>query len=159
MLIVFLNLMHVNKVNFWYTMDTYKNMRNSIVTAILMILFLGVMFGGLFHMSAGMDMGGDGNMSGCPFMSHEETLCSMSVFDHLGAWQSNFLALVPTLTLLLGALVATAVILSVAPHLIFSRRRPLHETFVLNKSREVLSFPKRTLQELFSNGILHPKLF
>jgi hypothetical protein len=130
-----------------------------LVTALLALLFIGVMFGGLFHMSAGMDMGGDSNMSGCPFMSQEETLCSMSVFDHLGAWQSNFIAVVPTLTLLLGALVATAVLLSVAPHLIFSNRRPLHETFVLNKIREVLSFPQRSLQELFSNGILHPKLF
>ena len=130
-----------------------------LVTALLALLFIGVMFGGLFHMSAGMDMGSDGNMSGCPFMSHEETLCSMSVFDHLGVWQSNFLAVVPMITLLLGALVVTAVLLSVAPHLIFSNRRLLHETFVLNKNREVLSFPQRSLQELFSNGILHPKLF
>ena len=95
--------------------------KNKVVGGILLIVFLSVLSLSLFYMPAvGMNMGGD--ISGCPFMSHEETLCSMSVFDHLGAWQSNFLAVVPTLTLLLGVLVATAVILSVAPHLIFSRR-------------------------------------
>lgn len=128
-----------------------------LLTALFTLLFLGVMFGGLFHMSAGMDM--SDNASGCPFMSHEETLCSMSIFDHFGVWQSNFLAIVPTLTLLLGALAATVVLLSLAPNLIFSKRKILNEIYILYKKKEALFFPKFSLQEQFSNGILHPKLF
>ena len=134
-------------------------MKNRIFTGVLAAIFLGVMFGGLFHMSMGMDMAGGSNTQGCPFMSHEEALCSMSVFEHFGEWKANFLAVIPTVSLLLGALVAAAIFLSAVPDLIFTKRRSLHVICVLNKSGEVLSFPRRSLQELFSSGVLHPKLF
>ncbi len=120
------------------------------------LIFLGAMFGGLFHVTMGMDM--TGNMSGCPFMTHEEVVCSMSVLDHIGLWQSAFSAVVPSLTLLLSALVAAVLVLSVAPNLLLKQkfrepplpRELLHRTYL---------YSYRPLQELFSSGILHPKLF
>lgn len=131
-------------------------MTRRLSTSVFTLLFLGAMFGGLFHMTMSMDM--TGNMIGCPYMTHEEVLCSMSVFDHIGSWQSAFSAVIPSLTLLLSALVAAVLILSVAPNLLLKhkfREPPL--------SRELLhrtySYSSRPLQELFSNGILHPKLF
>ena len=142
-------------MDFWYTMNKYKDMRNSIVTAVLMTLFLGVMFGGLFHMS-GMDMAGD--MSGCPYMTHEEVLCSMSIFDHFAAWESHFLALVPQLTVLLLAAAAILTVARIAPHLLSPPRR-LHAIPIKQYRDRTYTFSYRPLQELFSRGILHPKLF
>lgn len=129
--------------------------RNKYITGAMLLVFMSMLFVSLFHMS--VDMVND--TSGCPFMAHEETLCSMSIFGHLGAWEANFLATVPAFMVLLGTLVAAAVLLSVAPHLIFSRSRLYTQSFVINKNRDIYSFPRRPLQELFSNGILHPKLF
>jgi hypothetical protein len=137
-------------------MSIYKNMRKSIATAILMILFLGVMFGGLFHMSSNMDMGM--GMSDCPFMSSEEVLCSMSFGDHISAWKSTFLSVIPTLTLLMFAVGVAAFIASVAPNLLLKRRyvEPILRNYIQERT---YTFSYRPLQELFSNGILHPKLF
>lgn len=131
-------------------------MIRSLGIAIFTVLFLGTMFGGLFHMTMGMDMTGE--MSGCPFMTHEATLCSMSVTDHIESWKSAFLAAVPGFTLLLLALAATAIILTIAPHLLLKRRwaEPLISKHVLER---VYTFSYRPLQELFSRGILHPKLY
>lgn len=120
------------------------------------LIFLGAMFGGLFHLTMGMDI--TGNIAGCPFMTNERALCSMSVLDHIGSWQSAFSAVVPSLVLLLSALVAAVLVLLVAPNLLLKRkfrepplsRELIHRTYL---------YSYRPLQELFSNGILHPKLF
>ena len=132
-------------------------MKNKVVTAILTILFLGVMFGGLFNMSMGMNMTGD--MSGCPFMEHGEVLCSMSVFDHFDAWETAFMAIVPTLTVFLSALAAVVVTLAVAPNLVLTQKFLASRVFVRSRITQIFSHSVRPLQELFSNGILHPKLF
>lgn len=120
------------------------------------LLFLGAMFGGLFHMAMGMDMAG--KMSDCPFMAHGEVLCQMSVFDHLNAWQTTFLAATPSLTMLLVALVAAVVVISIAPNLLL--KHTFREPSLSKELRHrTYSYSYRVLQELFSNGILHPKLF
>jgi hypothetical protein len=132
-------------------------LRKRLFVGLLTLLFLGVMFGGLFHMSTGMDM--SVGTTGCPLMAHEETLCAMGLFEHFGEWKSHFLAITPALGLLLGSLAAAAVLLSVAPHLRFIKKRLSRQRIVLHTKRENLCFPWRSLQELFSSGILHPKLF
>ena len=123
-----------------------------------MILFslLGAMFVSLFHVSMGMDM--TGGMSDCPFMSHEEVVCSMSIADHIGAWKSAFLAVAPTVVLLLAVVGAGVLIASVAPHLFALKYKPI--PILHRQLRErTYTFSYRPLQELFANGILHPKLF
>lgn len=130
---------------------------NSKLTGIaLAVVFLSVLSLSLFHMPAGMEM--TGSMSGCPFMGHEETICSMSVVDHIGAWKSAFLATIPGFTLLLSALAAAVVIFTVAPNLLLKQR---FRVPVISKEvvERVYTFSYRPLQELFSSGILHPKLF
>ena len=131
-------------------------MTQRLSTLVFTLLFLGAMFGGLFHMTMGMDM--TGNMSDCPFMTHEEVLCSMSVFDHLSSWQTSFLAIIPSLLLLLSALVAAVLVFSVAPNLLSKQKfRELSLSRVV--LHRIYSYFYRPLQELFSSGILHPKLF
>lgn len=125
-------------------------------TAIFTVVFLSAMFGGLFHVTSGMDMAG--SMPDCPFMTHGETLCSMGVLDHVGLWQATFLAVTPSLIVLLFALVTAVVLLAVAPNLLRKQRfrEPLFSKELLQR---IYSYSYRPLQELFSSGILHPKLF
>lgn len=135
---------------------THQIEYNKLTGIALAIVFLSVLSLSLFHMPAGMEM--TGSMSGCPFMGHEETLCSMSVVDHIGAWKSAFLATIPGLTLLLSALAAAVVIFTVAPNLLLKQR---YRVPIIPKEivERVYTFSHRPLQELFSRGILHPKLF
>ena len=129
-----------------------------LLSGLILTLFLGTMFMGLFHVSSTMDMSGGMGMSDCPFMSHDEVLCSMSFTDHLSAWKTAFLAVSPTLTLLILAAGAVALVASVAPNLLFKQN---HAIPILRKhiQERVYTFSYRPLQELFSAGILHPKLF
>jgi len=126
------------------------------VTSITLALVLGTMFISLFHMSMGMDM--SGGMTDCPFMEHGEVICPMNLTDHMEAWKSVFLSLVPTLTLLLAAAGMAVFVASVAPNLlrrISYSSSPRHRLL----RYKTYNFSYRPLQELFSAGILHPKLF
>lgn len=124
--------------------------------AIFILLFFGVMFGGLFHMGMGMDM--TGNMTECPFMSKGESLCSMDAFEHLGAWQSVFTATLSNSILLL--LLGTAMtVVSVAPHLLRKLLYADPPLLTVATRERLYSFFYRPFQELFARGILHPKLF
>lgn len=134
---------------------TQKTVKNRLLGVALITVFLGVLFLSLFNMSMNMDM--SGNTSGCPFMTPEVALCS-NVLDHIGAWKSAFLTTIPGFSLFLSILIATLVLSTVAPNLVFKQTYKAH--FL---SREFLqriySFSYRRLQELFSSGILHPKLY
>ena len=127
-----------------------------VLAGIILTFLLGAMFVSLFHMSTGMDM--TGGMSDCPFMAHEEVICPMDLADHIGAWKSAFLAVTPTIVLLLSVVGAIALISTVAPHLFTPKRKPIP---ILQKQlrERTYTFSHRPFQELFSNGILHPKVF
>jgi hypothetical protein len=107
-------------------------------------------------MSTGMNMSAE--MTDCPFMANSEVICAMNVSDHIGAWKSVFLSTVPTLILLLAVAGVAVFIASIAPNLL---RKINYASPPLLRWLEIrnYSFSYRPLQELFSNGILHPKLF
>lgn len=129
------------------------------IAAVLTILFLGVMFGGLFHMGTGMDM--TGTQTGCPFMIEQETICSMSVLEHLSAWQANFLAIGTSAATLLIGLLALALFGGGSPFPSHVRNLAHLSPMVIlqNVETKLLTFCQRALQELFARGVLHPKLF
>jgi hypothetical protein len=129
---------------------------HKILSITLLTFFLGTMFFSLFHMSTGMDM--SGGMTDCPFMAHEEVICPMNLSDHIGAWKSVFLSTIPTLTLLLAVAGIAVFVASVAPNLL---RKIEYASPPLQRWLEfrTYTFSYRPLQELFSNGILHPKVF
>lgn len=107
-------------------------------------------------MSMGKDM--TGGMTDCPFMERGEVICPMNLADHIGAWKSAFLSTAPTLTLLLAVAGIAVFVASVAPNLL---RKIQYASPPSQRWLEVrtYTFSYRPLQELFSNGILHPKLF
>lgn len=124
-----------------------------------LIAFLLIGFFGLFHSS--MPMGGDGNMttSNCPFMSGQAVVCNMDPLEHIAAWQSMFTSIPSqtgsTLILMLLAALALAFLCT---HL---RRPPIDRTYTPSRffvRRDYIP-PASPLQELFSSGILNPKLF
>ena len=127
-----------------------------VVASLILTFLLGAMFVSLFHMSMGMDM--HGGMSDCPFMAHEEVICPMDLADHLAAWKSVFQAVAPTIVLLIAAAGAVALVATVAPYLFTPKHRPISTLPRLLRER-TYSFSYRPLQELFSNGILHTKVF
>ena len=105
-----------------------------------------------------MDMDMTGGMSDCPFMSHEEVICPMSLTEHIGAWKSLFLSTAPALALLLVVACIAVFVASIAPNLL---RKVQYISPPLTRWLEVrtYTFSYRPFQELFSNGILHPKVF
>jgi branched-subunit amino acid permease len=127
-----------------------------IIASTILFFLLGTMFFSLFHMSMGMDMS-DG-MTNCPFMERGEVICPMNLADHMGAWKSVFLSVAPTLTLLLTAAGMAVFVVSIAPNLL---RRISYPALLLPRwlRYKIYTFSYRPLQELFSSGILHPKLF
>jgi len=130
---------------------------NKSLSVILLPLFLLTFFLGLFHAPMNMDMT-EGESSGCMFMLHEETFCPMSLTDHLEAWKDTFLSITPQLLLLLVG-VAMLAIASIPPNLMKQRLffyipPPSHTL-----RERVYTFTYRALQELFSNGTVHPRLY
>jgi len=123
--------------------------------ALLITIVAGTMFFSLFHMSMGMDM--TSGMTNCPFMSRGEVVCPMNISDHLGAWKAMFVSTIPTvLFLLAGALLVSAI--ATAPYLVASKIKRLI-VYYLQPPIQTYTYCHRALQELFSSGILHPKLF
>jgi hypothetical protein len=127
-----------------------------LVGHIILIAVLGSMFLSLFHMSTGMDM--TGGMTDCPFMERGEVICPMNLADHIGAWKAAFVSVTPTIVTLLVIAGTVAFIASTAPFFFSPKRKPIPIRFNALRVR-TYSFSYRPLQELFSSGILHPKLF
>lgn len=128
-----------------------------VVAGIILTFLLGAMFVGLFNLSAGMDM--SGSMEDCQYMSHEEVVCPMTLLGHLDVWKSSFMATLLPLLLLYFAAGALVGAVSVAPNLLL-RKYIFRICICYARLRErTYAFSSRFFQELFSSGILHPKLF
>lgn len=126
-------------------------------SGVVLAIFLGSLFFSLYHLTFGMSM--ESPMSDCPYMPHEEVICPMNLFDHLTAWKSTFISLVPELLLLIGFVAAVGVVTSRAPNLLGKLRLWLLRIPIAAHQIHPTGFSTRPLQELFSSGILHPKLY
>lgn len=127
-----------------------------VITGVVFTFLLGSMFVSLYLLSIGMNM--TGSMSDCPFMTHEEVLCPMDLIDHLNAWKSAFVTVAPAVTTLFFVLGVVVLVLAAVPQFLFTRRKPI--PVLQRQLRErTYAFSYRLLQELFSNGILNPKVF
>lgn len=123
-------------------------------------IFLGLMFFSLFYVSGPMEMShGMSGMGDCPFMMNQEVLCSMNVNEHIGAWKALFFELIPSTFTILLVLGAAVLVTATAPHLLAKRLLHLIPIHRYRLCSDVHAHIVRPLQELFSSGILHPKLF
>ncbi len=126
-----------------------------ITSLLLGLLLLGVMFGGIFHVSHEMSISNE--QGGCSFMSPTESVCSMTALDHITAWKNIYTTTVPALFTLSALLIFAIVLIALPPHVLKRNIYRLPQLFRYHYTHHY-TFPHRPLQELFSSGILHPKL-
>ncbi|OGF27191.1 hypothetical protein A2477_02755 [Candidatus Falkowbacteria bacterium RIFOXYC2_FULL_47_12] len=94
----------------------------------------------------------------CPFMGEAMSLCPMSVMDHISSWKQMFSAL-PTVELL--TLIAAVVIIASfgLKKLADSAAARLAYWYHYYKKKRTLEKFFNYFNSLFSQGILHPKLY
>ena len=122
----------------------------------VLVIFISVLFASLFHMSTGMGM--EGKMGDCPFMEIGEVICPMDFADHIGAWKAAFASIVPNIFILILAVGAVLLLNVSVPVLFGNKGKPIPVRLHIPPP-QTYSYIYRPLQELFSKGILHPKLF
>jgi len=91
--------------------------------------------------------------TGCPFMQGEQSMCPMSLSDHISAWQKMFVGVVSSVVGVVLAIVASLFFLK---ENYFSVLKTLAPPGILHAFRYFL-LPS-AYQDLFSNGILNPKI-
>lgn len=141
------------------TVSVQKIARVFLFLGLIAFLFLGS-FGLSQTSMLMMDADGTMAMSTCPFMSEHAVVCNMHLLEHIAAWQSVFTNVLlqqnsaMLILLLLTALIAGSVWIG------------LWRSWVEDVSKRVHYVRRRdpvpllsSLQELFSNGILHAKAF
>ncbi len=110
-----------------------------------------------FGMNMKMDMDGNMDMSDC-FMPGMAAICNMNLLEHITTWQHAFLAppqqysVLSLLLLFIFALGAGRVRWQYPPP------KDVYQ-FSWGYRAQSYSLPATPLQELFSDGVLNPKLF
>lgn len=122
-----------------------------VVGTIALLAFAG---GALLSLSfLGMAVHDGPGMPGCPLMPAQAVICTMTVTDHIAAWQGMFTGVPQAASFLLLALLAACVLHPLAFAL---ARPPSVRTVPRSHASRLLPSP---LEELFSRGILNPKLY
>jgi len=112
----------------------------------------------------GMATKADGQMSSCPFMDiGGAVVCKMSPLEHIEAWQNMFTATVSSKTVDTLALLLLVTIIFAA---FTTMRLPFNAMLALLEAHQKL-YARRAfapahvnpMQELFSQGILNPKVY
>lgn len=127
--------------------------RLALTLGLVAFLLLGTF--GFSH--AGMATGMDGQMSNCPF-SPGVAICNMTPLEMISASQSLFTTLAQqrgVFSLLAFLIAAASALALLGRPLIIPRLAVAH---VFRHKRAYVSF-RNPLQELFSSGVLNPKIF
>ena len=122
-------------------------------------VFLFTGFLGLSHFSMTMNREGKMTMSDCPFMNGM-AICNMSILEHIATWQSMFAhiqQLQNPMLVLLFLLSLSLAMVSWIKRLYPPPKNMLEQCASFFGCEHVLII--KPLQDLFSNGILNPKLF
>jgi hypothetical protein len=122
-------------------------MAKNFITSLILLGYMslavfGILAVGQVHQHV-MNKGGDH----CPFLAGEQSICTMSLTDHVSAWQSMFMGSIELLLVLAIIVCCGLFFLYLRPHNDSPPRwytSPLYEQFTTT---------------LFSNGILHSKAF
>ena len=126
-------------------MNTKSQQLKQALSVVALAAYVMLAVFGLFFMT--MHMSHDGmSMENCPYMTGGHSVCPMDALSHITAWEDMVRTIVPAILIIIG-IVASCVSLSkeieLSP-LRFSRYRPKR--------------PRSPYMELFSNGILNPKI-
>ena len=99
---------------------------------------------------------GHGNMLPCPLMNNTGSLCQMSIMQHLAAWQSLFIAIIPNVIILFLVLTLFSIsfLYKQLGNVSIERARLLSL-----KNCNTVSLFFDPLRVAFSKGILHSKRY
>ncbi|MBI2100201.1 MAG: hypothetical protein HYT48_02585 [Candidatus Vogelbacteria bacterium] len=102
----------------------------------------------------------DGQMSSCPFVASQTTMCQMSVTEHIAKWQQAFLG-IPTKTNFLVLAVALLIATLVSFIKPFSQLKELTTSTTRFLTYHRANFAKifDPLLLAFSDGILNPRIY
>lgn len=129
-----------------------------VFTVMMMLGYITLMLASLLPVGHGFDPK-HGTVD-CVFSTQHESYCPHGVIDHITAWKSVFINMLPVGSVVL-VLAAVLLIQTTAPFLL--RRWLLHSIpitpFIRQLELRMYSFTYRAWQDLFARGILHPKLF
>ncbi len=132
----------------------------TLISTAVIVLFLAAAFGAPhLGMTMTMDEHGTMTMSDC-YMPGMTAVCNMNALEHIASWQSAFASTLQEYgsTLLLLLLFAATAFMIVWVRQQYPPPRNLNVyRYRARQTRSLL--PPTPLQELFSSGILHPKLF
>lgn len=113
---------------------------------------------GLAHTATSMDMSGIPHMPGCPFMG-EDVLCTMTIMEHIQQWHILF-AITPTKALaLLFPMFLFIFVVSILAAKLRGIDTAHHQFFKKFFQAFNVSRFFNALQEAFSQGILHSKIY
>ena len=122
----------------------------------VLFLFTIFVFTALIGLHQGMATNQSGDMEGCIFTG-KMMLCKMNAIEHISLWQSIFTAVPQELTALLSIPVLMLFALAAA----FDSRQPQkqlgHSQLHLEQNFTISYI--NPLNEAFSRGILHPKIY
>ena len=126
-------------------------------SAALLLSVVGITLIGVFYVVTDTDM--MLGMTDCPFMTHQETLCPMTTLDHINALQSVLVSIIPSSLTLLLAFLSGMILLAVGSIPGIQEKQKLRmQIYSIYIDRPDRCY-RHVLQELFSRGVLHPKLF
>lgn len=139
--------------------DTRKNtLRLAAIALFASITLLLISSVGL---AMGMSHHGMGTMAGCPFMVGNDALCPVGIVEQLATWQQSFQATFTrtdsSMSFLINIFLAFAVLYLVALYHAHRRQNLAHAHAMKARQREYgFVLP---ITYLFSEGILHPKIY
>lgn len=134
------------------------SLRRKLSENLIVFVLVSFAFASILGVGMSMEIEG-GQMSGCPFMANQATLCQMSATEHIAQWQQAFLG-IPTKT----GLFALVVILLAAVIIPFAK--PFSQIKHSEAASRLLFYLRDTATKIFnplllafSDGILNPKIY
>lgn len=115
------------------------------LSASILIGYLFLSIFAIFHL-AHMRTNGMG-MHPCPYMTGEQAVCTMTLSEHIGEWQQYTNIIVPIL-----------IVFFIAIAIVFYWKWSLYNNQYFSRTSKRFSFFEPLYQDLFSQGILNPKL-
>ena len=133
-------------------------MRGKLFKNFIPFVFVSFVFASLFGMGISMEMK-DGQMSSCPFVASQASICQMSVTEHISQWQQAFLGIPTKANLPAFALLLLAIF-------VIPFAKPLTKIKQNELAVQLISYFKTAATKIFdplllafSDGILNPKIY
>lgn len=139
-----------------------KLFRRSITSHQALAIFLAgaFLFGATFAMPLGMQIDEHGNMSNCPFLLEQTSVCSMGIMEHIAKWQQFFTVLLSQSDVLASIifLFLNFVLLAIFIHVLNTSPTALALFPPIPKNKPEAKLFNH-LATAFSQGILHPRIY